>query len=162
MGADANAELIRRFYEAFDHQDGQAMGECYAPDVHFSDPVFPDLHGPRARAMWEMLTGAPGELRVELLDSRADDTSGSAHWRADYVFSQTGRPVVNHVRAAFRFREGLIVEHRDEFDFHRWSRQALGAPGLLLGWTPVLRSAVRKKAAARLEEHTGVGGEARY
>ena len=66
------------------------------------------------------------------------------------MFSQTGRPVVNDVRATFRFAGGLIAEHRDEFSFHRWSRQALGAPGLLLGWTPLLKASVRRRAAASL------------
>ena len=59
---------------------------------------------------------------------------------------------MNEVRASFRFADGLIAEHRDEFDFHRWARQALGAPGLLLGWTPMLRSKVRKQARAGLDE----------
>ena len=33
-----------------------------------------------------------------------------------------------------------------------WARQALGPPGLLLGWTPVIRTAVRRKARAGLDE----------
>jgi hypothetical protein len=66
------------------------------------------------------------------------------------VFTQTGRPVTNDVRATFRFADGLIAEHVDEFSFHRWSRQALGAPGLLLGWTPLLKASVRRRAAASL------------
>ena len=49
------------------------MAECYASDVHFSDPVFPDLRGPRAGAMWQMLTEAPGDLRIELLEHEADE-----------------------------------------------------------------------------------------
>jgi hypothetical protein len=61
--------------------------------------------------------------------------------------------VENDVHAAFRFTgEGLIADHTDEFSFHRWSRQALGAPGLLLGWTPVLRGATQKKARASLDQ----------
>ena len=162
MSAEANQLLIERFYEAFDQGDGHTMGTCYASDVHFSDPVFPDLHGPRAEAMWQMLTEAPGELRIELLDHDADETSGSAHWRAHYVFSDSGRPVVNDVHASFRFQDGLITEHRDEFDFHRWARQALGPVGLLLGWTPMLRGTVRRKAADRLEQHTGVAQQGRH
>lgn len=159
--ASANELLIERFYGAFDEGDGAAMEACYAPDVRFSDPVFTDLRGPRAGAMWRMLTSSPGELRIELLEHEADETSGSARWRAHYTFSETGRPVVNDIRATFRFVDGLIVEHRDEFSFHGWARQALGPPGLLLGWTPLLRSAVRRKAAARLEEFTGASGESR-
>ncbi|MDB5894551.1 MAG: snoaL-like protein, partial [Rhodoferax sp.] len=33
-----------------------------------------------------------------------------------------------------------------------WSRQALGAPGMLLGWTPMLRNKVRAQAAANLRK----------
>ena len=87
---------------------------------------------------------------MELLEHRADEARGSAGWRAHYRFSQTGRSVVNDVRAEFRFAGGLIAEHSDEFSFHRWSRQALGAPGLLLGWTPLLKTSVRRRAGASL------------
>jgi ketosteroid isomerase-like protein len=148
----SNESLIDRFYAAFAECDGAGMAASYAPAVEFSDPVFTDLHGPEAGAMWRMLTGQARDLRVELLEREADGERGSAHWRAHYTFSRTGRPVVNDVRASFRFADGLIAEHRDEFDFHRWARQALGAPGLLLGWTPMLRSKVRKQARAGLDE----------
>jgi ketosteroid isomerase-like protein len=149
---DEHVQLIERFYGAFDEGDGNTMASCYSARVRFSDPVFPDLRGDRAGAMWRMLTASPGLLRIELLEHQADDAQGSAHWRAHYTFSETGRPVVNDVHASFRFEDGLIAEHRDEFSFHRWARQALGLVGLLLGWTPLLRSAVRRKAAARLGE----------
>jgi hypothetical protein len=45
-----------------------------------------------------------------------------------------------------------LPEHVDDFDFYRWARQALGPSGLLLGWTPLLRSAVRRRARAGLDE----------
>ena len=85
-------------------------------------------------------------------------SASSANWIARYTFTQTGRPVENHVRASVRFADGLIAEHRDEFDFHRWSRQALGAPGLLLGWTPLLRASVRRRARAGLDEFLAGAG----
>jgi hypothetical protein len=123
------------------------MAACYAPGAHFSDPVFTDLDGDEPGAMWRMLTSQATDLRIELLERTAD----TARWRAHYAFSQTGRPVVNDVRATFRFSDdGLIADHRDEFGFHRWASQALGAPGLLLGWTPLLKAQVRRKAAASL------------
>ncbi|MDQ3732636.1 MAG: nuclear transport factor 2 family protein [Actinomycetota bacterium] len=155
---DAHVQLIERFYKAFDDGDGNAMAECYAPDVHFSDPVFPDLRGEQAGAMWKMFTEGPGELRVELLEHDADDTSGTAHWKAHYNFSETGRPVVNDIHATFTFKDGLIVDHRDDFSFYAWSKQALGAPGLLLGWTPIVKGAVRKKAAGMLAKYTATSG----
>jgi ketosteroid isomerase-like protein len=147
-----NAQLIRRFYNAFAARDGDGMAACYTADARFSDPVFPDLHGEEPGAMWRMLVGRSDDLTVELLDHEADGDRGSARWLARYTFTQTGRPVENDVRASFRFADGLIAEHRDEFDFHRWARQALGTSGLLLGWTPILRSAVRRRARAGLDE----------
>lgn len=134
------------------------MAACYAPDARFSDPVFVDLEGREPGAMWRMLTGRADDLKVELVEHQADGDRGSARWIAHYTFTQTGRSVTNDVRAAFRFAQGLIAEHRDEFDFHSWSRQALGTPGLLLGWTPMLRSSVRRRARAGLDEF--MAGEA--
>jgi ketosteroid isomerase-like protein len=148
----ANRSLVERFYGAFAERDGDAMAACYAPDATFSDPVFTDLRGEEPGAMWRMLTARATDLRIELREHDADDERGSAHWIAHYTFTQTGRPVVNDVQASFRFRDGLIAEHQDRFDFHRWSRQALGPSGLLLGWTPLLRSAVRRRARAGLDE----------
>jgi ketosteroid isomerase-like protein len=145
-------QTIERFYTAFDRKDGDAMAACYAPDVRFSDPAFGELHGEEAGDMWRMLTSTPGALRVELHQHAAEGETGSAHWIAHYEFSKTGRHVVNDIRATFRFRDGLIAEHDDVFAFWRWSRQALGPAGLLLGWTPLLQAKVRKQALANLAE----------
>jgi len=147
-----NDALIERFYHAFALADGRTMSACYAPDIHFHDPVFDDLRGPEAGAMWRMLTRSSRDFRLELLEHDSDETSGSAHWVAHYTFSQTGRPVVNDVRAVFRFRDGLIVDHVDTFDFGRWAGQALGLRGQLLGWTPFVRSAVRRRARTSLDQ----------
>lgn len=147
--AHPNEDLIERFYAAFDRHDGETMAACYTPDARFSDPVFPDLRGREPGAMWRMLTARSEDLRVELAEHEADDTQGSAHWIARYTYE--GRPVVNDIRATFRFRDGRIAEHHDVFSFPRWARQALGPAGVLLGWTPLLRGAVRKKARAGLD-----------
>jgi ketosteroid isomerase-like protein len=147
-----SAELIRAFYAAFDRHDGDAMAAMYAPDARFSDPVFPDLRGERPGQMWRMLTGRAEDLRVELASHSAEGDTGRANWIATYTF-RTGRKVVNDIDATFRFSaDGKIAEHDDRFDFWKWSRQALGAPGLLLGWTPLLRRKVQQQAGADLEE----------
>jgi ketosteroid isomerase-like protein len=147
------ATLIERFYAAFDRKDGDAMAACYAPDARFSDPVFGELRGEQPGAMWRMLTAQARDLSIELVDHQGDPAAGtgSARWIARYTFTQTGRPVTNDVRARFRFAGELIAEHDDAFSFYAWSRQALGAPGLLLGWTPLLRASVRRRARASLE-----------
>lgn len=102
--------------------------------------------------MWRMLTNRAEDLRIELAEHDADDLTGSAHWLADYTFTQTGRQVHNDVKARFRFENGLIAEHDDAFGFHAWARQALGPPGLLLGWTPIIQGPVRRRARAGLDE----------
>jgi ketosteroid isomerase-like protein len=144
-------ELIERFYAAFDRRDGAAMAACYAPDASFSDPVFGRLDAEQAGAMWQMLTERATDLRVELAERDGDEEQGSARWIARYTFTQTGRPVVNDVRAAFRFQDGLIVEHADRFGWWKWARQALGPPGVWLGWTPQLRLRVHRQARAGLD-----------
>jgi ketosteroid isomerase-like protein len=150
-----NAELIRFFYEAFDHRDGDAMAALYAPDAAFEDPAFGRLTGAEAGDMWRMLTSRAEDLDVELAEHEADADSGSARWIARYTFTRTGRPVVNEVRARFRFSGGRIVEHIDSFSFWRWSRQALGLIGALLGWAPPLRASVRRRARADLARFRG-------
>jgi ketosteroid isomerase-like protein len=151
------SDPIHTFYAAFNARDGDAMAACYAPDVHFSDPVFPDLRGARAGGMWRMLTSQATDLAVELLDVHEHGDHAHAAWRATYTFSRTGRPVINEVLATFRLSDGLIVEHIDDFSFYRWSRQALGVSGLLLGWTPLLKRKVRQQAAAGLAKFLAEG-----
>lgn len=147
----ANEALIRRFYEAFQQRDAAAMVACYAPQVRFSDPVFTDLRGENAGAMWKMLCERGQDLRVEFGDVRADDRAGSAHWEAWYTFTGTGRKVHNRIDASFEFDGGRIVRHTDRFDLHRWAGQALGLPGTLLGWTPLLQNRIRAMAARNLD-----------
>ncbi len=151
MATHPNAAAIERFYRAFDARDAAAMNALYAPDAKFSDPAFGELVGDEVRAMWTMLTGRAKDLSVRVRDVVADDETGSAHWRAEYTFTATGRPVVNEIDASFRFEDGKVVEHRDRFSFWRWSRQALGPSALLLGSNPVGHALVRKRARGRLE-----------
>ena len=130
------------------------MAACYAPGAHFSDPVFTDLRDEEPGAMWRMLTGRAEDLEVRLAEHEAGDEHGSAHWLADYTF-RTGRKVHNDITAEFRFVNGRIAEHRDSFSFYAWARQALGPAGLALGWTPILRSKVRREARSGLDEFLG-------
>ena len=148
--AHPNAELITRFYQAFQRLDAEAMAECYSPDVHFSDPVFPDLNGEEAADMWRMLASRAQQFSLTFDGVEADDLTGRANWVATYLFSQTGRMVENRIQARFLFADGKIIEHHDSFDLWRWARQALGAKGLLLGWLPAVQNAIRQQAARGL------------
>jgi len=148
----ANEALIDRFYAAFAAHDGDAMAACYTPDAVFEDPAFGELRDGEPQAMWRMLTGRAQDLTVKLVDRSAGASTGDAHWVADYTFS-TGRKVHNDVRARFTFAEdGLIADHRDSFDLKVWAKQALGPTGAVLGFTPLLKPTVRRKARGGLEE----------
>ncbi len=152
--ADENRQRIADFYASFAARDGDAMAAHYAPDARFHDPAFGDLTGDEAGDMWRMLTGRAADLTVELPAHDATDTTGTANWIATYTFAQTGRKVVNDIQARFRFApDGRFAEHVDDFSFHTWSKQALGLPGTLLGWTPILPALTRKKARAQLEAY---------
>jgi SnoaL-like domain len=144
---------IERFYGAFARLDDATMAACYAENARFDDEVFALQGRRRIGGMWRMLCGATraqGPAHWRLVASGI--TERSAHWEADYLFPATGRPVHNRIDAEFEFdADGLIVGHRDRFDFWRWARQALGLPGLLLGWTPFLRAKVRSQAATGLQ-----------
>jgi ketosteroid isomerase-like protein len=149
MSADANRATIERLYEAFGQCNGAAMTACYAPGAHFQDPAFGDLEGDEIGAMWRMLTGRATDLKIELHEHDAGEEIGSAHWIARYTFS-TGRPVVNDIQAKFRFADGLIVDHVDDFDFRKWAKQALGPMGNLVAVLPPLRAKARAKALDQL------------
>lgn len=146
-----NEATIRTFYDAFAKRDGAAMAACYADDVEFSDPVFPELKGDEAGSMWKMLCERGKDLEITYSDVHVDGDSGRARWEAHYTFSATGRHVHNRIQATFRFREGKIVEHTDDFPFWTWTRMALGLPGVLLGWSPMIRNKVRATARKSLE-----------
>ncbi len=155
MTAPDHAALIDRFYAAFAMLDGDTMQSCYTSDALFEDPVFKLRGQERIGGMWRMLCDTTREKgrdawKLEVSGISADAAAGQAHWEAYYRFTATGRLVHNVIDARFTFKDGLIATHRDSFDFWLWSRQALGLPGTLMGWTPMLRSKVRAKAAAGL------------
>lgn len=143
-------QLIEKFYTSFQRLDWQGMNSCYHDDAFFYDPVFENLNAAEVKAMWEMLCKNAKDFSLTFSNIKADDEYGSCQWTANYIFSSTGRPVTNHIKAHFQFHEGKIVEHMDHFSLWKWSRQALGTPGLLLGWSSLVQNKLRKTAQDRL------------
>ncbi len=160
---DGNIRAIERFYAAFGNRDHRIMADSYAPRARFRDPVFLELEGARIGTMWRMLCERATDLRIECGPVRATGTSAECEWQAWYTYSASGRPVHNRIAASFELRDGLIVRHDDKFALYRWARQALGVKGLLLGWTPPVRRAIRTGAARALAafESQHAGGAAR-
>jgi ketosteroid isomerase-like protein len=146
-----NKQLIQQFYTCFQKLDWNGMLQCYHDEVFFYDPVFEDLEAAKAKAMWKMLCQQARDFSLDFDKSEADAEFGSCEWKATYTFSKTGRKVVNKVRAHFKFHEGKIIEHMDDFDLYTWSRQALGVSGWALGWSSFLKNKIRKSAKSNLE-----------
>lgn len=126
------------------------MQSCYHQEAQFNDPAFGDLNAAEVKAMWEMLLTSATDLRISFRDVKVDGNTGSCHWQAWYTFTSTGKKVHNIIDATFQFKDGKIFRHKDSFHFWRWSRQALGVPGLLLGWSSMLHNKVRQTARGRL------------
>ena len=85
-----SAKLIESFYEAFSRRDPEGMVASYADDVRFSDPVFTDLRGERAKNMWRMLCERGKDLEVTFSDVKVD---GNRSYRAqlDTLLQRTRR-----------------------------------------------------------------------
>jgi len=149
-----NQEQIEAFYTAFAAGDADGMVEHYHDDIIFSDPAFGILKGERAKAMWHMLVErAGGKNKVTYSDVRASGKTGGARWTAKYVYGPKKRPVTNEVTASFIFKDGKIIEHHDDFNLHTWAKQALGVPGLLMGWTGFMRKKVQKTTNRLLDAY---------
>jgi len=151
----ADGHVLERFYAAFAQRDHAAMCACYHAEARFSDPVFPDLGATQVRGMWRMLLTSGTDLRINYTVLKADERGGQVHWEAWYTFSRSKRPVHNRITSTFKLKDDRILVQHDRFDFWRWSRQALGTSGLLLGWTPLVRRKVQGMAAAELRKAMG-------
>lgn len=148
-----SVELIKGFYSSFSAGDGEAMASCYADGAVFEDPVFGVLSSTDVRDMWRMLCENATDLKIDFTVEEANETSARVRWIAHYTFSATGRLVRNDVMATIQIVDGKITDHRDQFSFWKWSSQALGVPGRLLGWSPPLRAKVRKMALGNLAKY---------
>ena len=147
---NVNQQLITRFYTAFQQLDYKTMQDCYHEDAVFFDPVFQDLNAYEVRNMWEMLCRQSKDLSLQFSEVEADGEYGTCRWVARYSFSRSGRKVVNSVKAHFKFDEGKIIEHSDDFDLWKWSRQALGISGWLFGWSEFFQKRIRASAQNKL------------
>ena len=132
------------------------MQNCYHDEIVFNDPVFKNLKGNEARAMWHMLVISGKDLTVQFSKVKADEQTGSCNWGAVYSFSRTGRKVHNVIKAKFEFKDGKIIKHTDSFDLWKWSRMAFGTTGIFLGWTDAVQNRVRATAKASLEKFIAV------
>ena len=146
-----NEELINKFYTAFQKLDYATMNNCYSDDIVFSDPAFGLLKGNQAKYMWEMMCKNAKDFSLTYGNIiHLDEEFSTCDWVAIYTFSKTGKKVVNKIRANMKFADGKIIEHSDAFSLHKWSAQALGFSGWLLGWNTFFQNKIKNTAKKSL------------
>jgi ketosteroid isomerase-like protein len=146
-----NEETIHRFYKAFQQLDYATMQSCYHPEAVFNDPAFGLLDAGATNAMWQMLCTRAKDFSLTYGNIQSlDEEYTTCEWNAIYLFSSTGRRVHNKIKAYMRFKDGLIIEHTDGFNFYKWTRMALGLPGFLFGWSNFMQRKIQKQARAGL------------
>ncbi len=141
---------IEQFYTAFQNKDAEKMVACYHDDIVFEDPAFGILKGEKAKNMWRMLCANSKDLSIAFSKVEVNEGTGKAHWEARYTFSQTGRKVHNIIDAEFEFSNGKIIKHKDNFNLHKWAKQALGLKGLLLGGTSFFKKKLNQQTNSLL------------
>jgi len=143
--------LIQKFYNGLQQLDAAKINACYSEDIVFFDPMFELLRGDEVRSMWEMLCANAKDFSLSF-DSIQDLDDGyfTCNWTASYTFSKTGRKVVNMAKAHMKIENGRIIEHSDGWSLAKWSAQAIGLPGKLLGWMGLFRRRLKNNARRNL------------
>ena len=135
-----NSETIYHFYSSLEAGNIEDLLSCYHPQISFSDPVFGELQGDQAHSMWRMLMSKmSSDIKIDV--NHVFDQNGRMHctWAADYPFGKNQRHVHNEVSSQFTFKDNRIITHHDVFDLWKWTRQALGWPGYLFGWSNIMQ-----------------------
>lgn len=143
-------EILNQFYNAFSHGDYKRMNSFYHPEATFEDPAFGKLSSTEAKAMWKMLLSTKEESKFKVEFTIIDESE--ATWKASYLFGKSKNQVINNVTSTFEFKDGLIIKHEDDFNLWKWTKQALGISGMLLGWSNFMKNKIQQTTKKRLTE----------
>lgn len=147
--------VIETFYKAFSNLDAETMVSCYHDDIIFEDPAFGILKGNRAKNMWRMLCDSQKNKDFKVIFSNIEisENNGSASWEAFYTFSKTGRKVHNQIQANFVVKDDKIIKHTDTFNLYKWSKQAMGFKGLVIGKTKFFKNKLKGQTNKMLDKY---------
>jgi len=149
-----NINLLRAFFKSFIKGDVDSMLECFHENIVFRDQVFGRLEGEEVNKMWRMLLQyGKKNLQISYKDLEADEFSGTAKWRAVYYYGRKRRQVINLIESSFKFQDNKIIEQVDHYDMWKWSGQALGWKGWLLGWSIYFTTKVQEKSREKLRKY---------
>jgi len=147
-----NEQIVFDFYSAFQSLDAENMVKHYADNIQFEDPAFGKLPNEDAKNMWRMLCRNASDLKITFSILNSEGNLVNAHWDAQYTFSKTGRFVKNSIDATFTLENGKITNHLDQFNLWKWSKQALGLTGYLIGWSPFFKKKLQSSTNKLLQK----------
>jgi ketosteroid isomerase-like protein len=128
--ADANLELVKRYYEAWERRDVDALDELCAADLVGHDPASGpdfDLDGLKQR-LTMLREGLDQELASE--DWLADGDLVAVRWRSDATLKgEPGRQVSWTGITIYRVRDNRIVELWHQWDNMRFLKAIGALPG---------------------------------
>jgi ketosteroid isomerase-like protein len=138
----SNYQLLQTFYIALANRDVKTMLSCYHENVIYHDVGFGLQKGKDAKKVWLYLM-RKGDENVVITFSNivANETNGEANWIAKYTFNN--RKIENHISVTFQFKDGKIIYHKDDYSLFKWSQQAFGLVGYLVGWSPIFHWFIR-------------------
>lgn len=147
-------KIATAFYAAFAKGDADKMITYYDDHIEFEDPVFGKLKGNQAKMMWKMLLDrSKGNLEIIFNVIETTDNTAIVKWEARYAFSKTGRKIHNKITAHLTVEEGKIIKHIDKFNLWKWSQQAFGFKGFLIGWTPFFKAKLQHQTRDLLNKY---------
>jgi hypothetical protein len=122
-----HAQVIDHLYRSLATHNPAAMAECYHQDAIFEDIAFRLRGKEDILGMWKFVTNPKPQLNATFGIIRADEDSVHAWLIDDYIFIDTNRRVLNVIISFFRFRDRLIIEHRDRASPLKVTRHGLAA-----------------------------------
>lgn len=137
----SNGQRIEHYFNAVNADTMDLLGEFYAADVVFQDPLV-TLEGlPALRAHYEKLYRNVGSIHFDFSAIIGQQEDGHQSYAAFWTMTMSaeglngGDPVVvpgsSHIR--FRNRDNLVVYHRDYFDMGRLVYEHVPLVGRVIG-----------------------------
>ena len=150
-----NESILFKFFKAFENVNTIEMCACYHPKIQFNNPIFGSLTTNEVCDMWQMLMDSSVKnLKINFSEIQANEYSGTVQWIAKYNFGKKNRKIIHKIQGQFTFKEGFIIKHTDNFDFWKWSMQAYGWKGYLLGWTGFFQKKIQQNAIQSLKAYS--------
>ncbi|MFK7950487.1 MAG: nuclear transport factor 2 family protein [Saprospiraceae bacterium] len=148
--AEKNQQLIQVFFTAFANKDLDTMLDCYHKNVIYDDVGFGKQEGEKAKKVWRFLIqNVDKNAIITFSNIQISASTGQANWTTKYTFGK--RKITNQITATFRFQDGKIIYHKDDYSLWKWSQQAFGLIGFLIGWLPLFRWLIRWQMQRNLQ-----------